>query len=73
MFHRLSVILNELRNLVHKVDVENFSHRFLRCLPPRFDTLVTIIMISGLKEVTQPKYLVNLIFFITTPLRCGVP
>jgi hypothetical protein len=34
MFHRLNVIVNELRNLEHKVDIEDFPHQFLRCLPP---------------------------------------
>jgi hypothetical protein len=45
MFHRLNVIVpNELKNLGQKVDDEDFSHWLLRCLPPWFDTLVTIIV-----------------------------
>jgi len=38
-FHRLNAIVNELRNLGHKVDGDDFSHRFLRCLPSLFDTV----------------------------------
>ena len=40
----------------NKVD-DDFSHRFLRCLPPRFDTLVTIIVRGGLKGVTPTQVL----------------
>jgi hypothetical protein len=57
MFHRLNVIVNELRNLGHKVDYEDFSYRFLRCLPPRFDTLVTIIVRGDLKGITPTQVL----------------
>jgi hypothetical protein len=57
MFHRLNVILNELWNLGHKVDDEDFSHQFLRCLPCRFDTLVTIIVRGSLKGVTPTQIL----------------
>jgi hypothetical protein len=61
MFHRLNVIVNELRNLGDKVDDEDFSHRFLRCLPPRFDTLVTIIMRGGLKRVTPTQVIGDMV------------
>jgi hypothetical protein len=56
MFHRINAIVNGLRNLKHKVD-EDFSYWFLRCLPPRFDTLVTIIVRGGFKGVTPTKVL----------------
>jgi hypothetical protein len=55
MFHRLNAIVNELRNLGHKIDGDDFSHRFLRCLPSRFDTFVTIIVRLGLKGVTPTQ------------------
>jgi len=42
--------------LGNKVD-DDFSHRFLKCLPPRFDTLVTIIVRGGLKGVTPTQVL----------------
>ena len=61
MFYRLNVIINELQNLGHRVDDEDFSHRFLRCLPPRFDTLVTIIVRGGLKGVTPTQVLGDVI------------
>jgi hypothetical protein len=57
MFHMLNIIVNELENLGHNVHNEDLSHRFLRCLPPRFDNLVTINMRGGLKEVTPTQVL----------------
>jgi hypothetical protein len=44
MFDRLQTIVVDLKSLGEKVEDEDFSHRFLRCLPPRFDTLVTILV-----------------------------
>jgi hypothetical protein len=38
MFHKLNVIVYDLRNIGHKMDDEDYSHRFLRCFPSRFDT-----------------------------------
>jgi hypothetical protein len=52
MFHRLNIIVNELRNLGHKVGDDNFSHWFLRCLPSQFDILVIIVVRYGLNGVT---------------------
>lgn len=46
MFYRLIVIVNELRNLGHEVDDLDFTRRFLRSLPLRFDTLVNIIVME---------------------------
>ena len=71
MFHRLNVIVNELRNLGHKMDDEDFFHGFLRCLPPRFDTLVTIIVGGGWKGLPCEKrkdvdnYMVGQWIFVT--------
>lgn len=50
MFHRLNVIIHELRALGDKVEDE-FSQWFLRCPLPRFDTLLTILVRDGLKNV----------------------
>ena len=47
MFHRLQVIIN---------DDDDVSHRFLMCLPPRFETLRLIIIRGGLKQLTPTKY-----------------
>ena len=56
MFHRLSVIVSDLRSLGDKIEDEEFSHHFLHSLPSRFETIATIIVREGLKHVTQPKY-----------------
>ena len=61
MFHRLNMIVTELRALGHKVYDEDFSHKFLRCLPPRFDTLVTILARSGLDTMTPNQVLGDVI------------
>ena len=53
MFHRLQVLVNDLKTL-GEVEDKDFSHKFLRCLPSRFDTLVTILVRSGLDTMT-PK------------------
>ena len=57
MFHRLQVLVNDLKALGEKVEDKDFSHKFLRCLPSRFDTLVTIIVRSGLDTMTQNQVL----------------
>ena len=36
MFHRLQVIVNDLKALGEKIKDDDVSHRFLMCLPPRF-------------------------------------
>jgi hypothetical protein len=38
MFYRLQVIINDLKSLGEKVKDEDFSHKFLMCLPKRFKT-----------------------------------
>ena len=52
MFYRIQVIINDLKSLGEEVKDKDFSHKFLRCLPPRFDTLVTILARSGLDTMT---------------------
>jgi hypothetical protein len=61
MFHRFNAIVNELRNLGHKIDGDDFSHRFLICLPSRFDTFVTIIVRLGLKGVIPTQVLSDVV------------
>ena len=39
MFHRLQVLVNNLKALGEEVKDKDFSHKFLRCLPSRFGTL----------------------------------
>ena len=51
MFHR-QVLVNDLKALGEEVKDKDFSHKFLRCLPSRFGTLVTILVRSGLDTMT---------------------
>jgi hypothetical protein len=57
MFHRLQVLVNELKALGEEVKDNVFSHKFLRCLPSRFGTLVTILLRSGLNIMTPNQVL----------------
>ena len=57
MFHRLQVLVNDLKVLGEKVEDKNFSHKFLRCLPLRFGILVTILVRSGLDTMTPNQAL----------------
>ena len=57
MFYRLQVIINDLKRLGEKVNDEDFSYKFLMCLPKRFKTLRTIIFRGGLKDVTTNEVL----------------
>ena len=41
IFHRLQVLVNDLKALGEEVKDKDFSHKFLRCLPSRFGILVT--------------------------------
>jgi hypothetical protein len=52
MFYRLQVIVNDLKALGEKINDDDVSHRFLMCLPPRFETLRLIIFRGGLKDIT---------------------
>ena len=49
MFHWLQVIVNDLKALGENINDDDVSHRFLMCLPPRFETLRLIIIRGGLK------------------------
>jgi hypothetical protein len=39
LFHRLQVIVNDLKALGEKINDDDVSHQFLMCLPLRFETL----------------------------------
>ena len=52
LFHRLQVLVNDLKALGEEVKDKDFSHKFLRCLPSKFGTLVTILVRSGLNTMT---------------------
>jgi hypothetical protein len=57
MFYRLQVIINDLKSLGEKVKDEDFSHKFLMCLPKKFKTLRTIIFRGGLTSVSSNEVL----------------
>jgi malate synthase len=57
MFHRLQVIINDLMALGEKINDDDVSHRFLMCLPSRFETLRLIIIRGGLKQLTPNQVL----------------
>jgi hypothetical protein len=57
MFHRLQVLVNDFKALGEEVKDKDFSHKFLRCLPSRFGTLVTILVRSGLDTMTSNQVL----------------
>jgi len=52
VFHRLQLLVNDLKALGEEVKDKYFSHKFLRCLPSRFGTLITILVTSGLDTMT---------------------
>ena len=55
IFHRLQVLVNDLRALGEKVEDKDFSHKFLRCLPARFGMLVTLLVRTSLDRRHQTK------------------
>ena len=57
MFHRLQMIVNDLKALGKKINDDDVSHWFLMCLPPRFETLSLIIIRGGLKQLTPNQVL----------------
>jgi hypothetical protein len=57
MFHRMEVLVNDLKTLGEKVEDKDFSHKFLRCLPTRFGMLVTLLVRNGLDTITSNQIL----------------
>jgi len=57
MFHWLQVIINDLKALGEKIKDDDVSHRFLMCLPPRFEMLRLLIIRGGLKDITPNQVL----------------
>ena len=57
MFHRLQVTVNDLKALGEKIKDDDVSHRFLMCIPPRFEMLRLLIIRGGLKEITPNQVL----------------
>jgi hypothetical protein len=61
MFYRLQVIVNDLKSLGEKVKDEDFSDKFLMCLPKKFKTLRTIIFRGGLTCVSPNEILEDVV------------
>jgi hypothetical protein len=57
MFNTLLVIVNDLKDLEEKINDDDVSHRFLMCLPPRFETLRLIIIKGELKQLAPNQVL----------------
>jgi hypothetical protein len=57
MFNRLNDIVNELKCLDFDVSNKVFSHKFLRCLPEKYETIVTLLVISDLSKMTPTEVL----------------
>ena len=53
----MQVIINDLKSLGEKTKDEDFSHKFLMCLPKRFKTLRTILFRGGLEGVSPNEVL----------------
>ena len=51
------MLVNDLKALGEEVKDKDFSHKFLRCLPSRFGTLVTILVRSDLDTMTPNQML----------------
>ena len=51
------MLVNDLKAFGEEVKDKDFSHKFLRCLPSRFGTLVTILVRSGLDTMTPNQVL----------------
>ena len=51
------MIVNDLKVLGEKINDDDISHRFLMCLPPRFEMLKLLIIGGGLKELTPNQVL----------------
>jgi hypothetical protein len=57
MFNRLNDIVNGLKCLDFDVPNKDFSHKFLRCLPEKYEIIVTLLVRSDLKNMTPTKVL----------------
>ena len=57
LFNRLNNIINELKGLGMDVFDIDFYHKFLRALPNKYDTIVTLLVRSKLKETTPMQIL----------------
>jgi hypothetical protein len=57
MFNRLNEIVNELKGLGFNVPDVDFTHKFIRSLPEKYDTIVTMLARSDLTTTFLTKVL----------------
>jgi hypothetical protein len=57
MFNRLIEIVNELKGLGFNVPGVDFTHKFLRSLPEKYDTIVTMLVRSDLTTTSPTEVL----------------
>jgi hypothetical protein len=57
MFNRLNDIVNEHKCLYFDVTNKDLSHKFLRCLSGKYETIVTLLVRSDLKKMTPTEVL----------------
>ncbi|CAN6273177.1 unnamed protein product [Urochloa humidicola] len=57
MFTRLNNVVNNLKTLDFDVSNQDFSHKFLRCLSEKYETIVTMLIRSDLKVMTPTQVL----------------
>jgi hypothetical protein len=56
-FSCLNNIVNELKDLGFDVPEVGISHKFLRALPPKYETIITLLVRSNLKTITPSEVL----------------
>ncbi|CAN6245150.1 unnamed protein product [Urochloa humidicola] len=57
MFTRLNNVVNNLKILGFDVSNQDFSHKFLKCLPEKYETIVTMLIRSDLRVMTPTQVL----------------
>jgi hypothetical protein len=57
MFSWLDDIVNELKCLDFDVTNKDFCHKFLRCLPEKYETIVTLLVRTDLNKMTPTEVL----------------
>jgi hypothetical protein len=57
MFNRLNEIVNELKGLGFDVPDVDFTHKFIRSLPEKYETIVTMLVRSDLSTASPTEVL----------------
>jgi hypothetical protein len=63
IFHRLQVIVNDLKSLGHKTQDQDFCHKFLLSLPRRFKILIMMLQRDGLDAMKPNGLLVEVLTY----------